>query len=215
MTEQSSSPLLVVFGYGGPEGQDIADRHRPYWERSGCDILTVSPYDNALAPGGFTWGKDAPEKEGMELAVRHLETFKFCLRLRYESFWFIESDSIVLGTLPSPVYAQAVVFQNWPNRYVGKYYYHWPWGFLRGHLQWLVRAAATLPFTNHYGVPDRWLGALAQHAKLQIAETKLGWSTNRINSDVHVAAARKAISNGVLVIHGIKTESELDAIVRT
>lgn len=201
--------LLVVFAYAGMD--EMIERHWPTWEKSGCDILLCFPVDAPCKRGGLAF--DTSCHYGAPLMRRTFAAFKHVLQLGYDTYYFIEADSVCIGEAPQRLLygVQCFAWNNSDPQFKAKRYLHWPWGMNRKTLTQLEAVCKYYPPSAEQGFPDRLLGLICEENEIPtMHRPDLAYSRNRLDTPEYVAQAREAIKNGAKFIHGVKTQQDLD-----
>jgi len=211
---------LVVFTYAGQ--QEMVNRHHAYFERGGSDIIYIYPKDaTLLAPKGVTGiaiGKS--EHYGSELMQRMGIGIGLVAAMNYDTIAVVEGDSIVLRPIPDaqPSGIDCFLYDtNGDPQWKAKHYVHWPWlmsgatAYLVGRgLQAMVEAGDI-----ERGFPDRMLGLCAERLDIELRHRPdLTYSRNRVDAPEYIQQARTAIASGAVFVHGLKTQLDIDAILK-
>lgn len=200
--------LLLVFSWAGD--QERVNRHMPYWQKSGCRVLPVFPWDAPLCTPGLC--AHSSEQFGVELVKRHI----YALRHAYDSgakyVYCTEADSICLGPAPLP-FKDAVggyVFNDPDNpQFRAKTFTHWFWSFNRHILKRFLEAAENDTDAMNERFADRWLSLVCERHGIPLQHDERVFSRNQFNEPSLMQEARAAKDRGCWAFHGIKTESQL------
>lgn len=202
-------PLLVIFSYSGQD--EMLNRHWPYFEKAECDILLSSPVDAACERGGLTYAKS--QHYGSQLMARTFWTFRHVLKLGFDAYYFVEGDSVCLRPAPRKLTdgLHCFLWDNHDPRFTANQYPHWVLGMNRKTLVALESASRNYDPALESGFPDRLIGRICEESNIpMIHSPKLCHSRNRISDNPeHEKEARQALKDGIVFLHGIKTQQDL------
>jgi len=207
-------PLLTVFTWAGDD--ERIERHWPYWERSGCDILLSYPVDAPCARPGVAFHRSC--HHGPELISRIFRTFEHVSGRQYATYYFIEADSVILGRVPvqlPPGFHGYFLPNDNEARFAAPLYPHYAHGMGRATLMDVIQGMALSEVDMEEGYPDRFLGRVLFENYIPMTNrVDLMYSRNLLDQPKYIAGARDAIAHGALFIHGIKEQHHLDAILK-
>lgn len=220
------------------EAFDTWERHRPYYESHGHDIIVYSPVDSVCPPSGHLGilygnrGHHSPEANR-----RFKRLISFLATTVYDRFVVHEYDSLCLTpTVPRffewdhsgqtigggpakdwdrPFLCANVFRDNRPDRgFVGTTFCHPPLIFTRVGLHIINTHLQQLADDCESGFWDRMLGLACENAGIEpmdFMKHGLGFARNTVEvSDL--ADAHDAAAAGAIMFHGIKSELALRAI---
>jgi hypothetical protein len=201
--------------YGGD--MERIHRHLPFWRKSGCDLLFVSPVDRPVrfeSVGEPCVQFALSQHYGVELLKRHIFAFNYVLTLPiYEAFCFIEADSITLGAIPDHPRdgLRCFVWENTSKpRFKADHYLHWPLWMTRRTLEQIAEVATIQE--PEEGFPDRWLGLLCEQNNIHFRHEPLAFSRNQLDCEDYMNSAVDAVKAGALWVHGVKTKEQLEEL---
>ena len=146
---------------------------------------------------------------------RHFWTFKHVLRMAYDTYWFIEGDSICTGKAPTKP-TNGVHCFAWDNndpKFKAKQYLHWALGMNRQTLVRLAKASDAYNPAQEAGFPDRLIGLICQENGIEIKHRPdVSYSRNAIDREEYFQQAHQAIANGATFVHGIKHDWQLSTL---
>lgn len=212
------STLVVILAH-----KAVNDRVNGGWEwytLSGCDICGVGRM-------GSKWGAGLKKlvytmNFGCDSYDDQIQRFLYVLELllllpnllQYSSFCFTEYD--VIFPRPLPAHTGGLVTTPAGSRsqgFAGKTFFHSPW--------WIDRATAGSMLTfgrrmlvadiREKGFLDRWIGLMVDLYDIPWTPIR-SYTRNTIDNDQAVVEARKALDDGVYLIHGIKTMRQLELV---
>lgn len=219
--------LVVVITH--PEARPILEMNFPWIKlRGGCDVAVVDHEGstdvadvNSLY---YTRLGGAPTATPNHWVDRFLSVVSWCLfsddLKDYTDFLFTEADSIFVRPMPILVPIGGIAATLSGHRSEGfrsDNFWHCPWYFTRLALEmFLKRSLIMLKLgLNEQGFIDRFLGLYLELYSVPIRNLAGDgtYSRNTIN-DEHIDEARTAIAGGCWFLHGVKSQSVLDAITR-
>lgn len=204
-------PILTVFCWAGDD--ERIERHWPYWERTGCDILLSFPINAPCKRGGLAFGKS--EHHGPEIMGRIFKTFRHVLQFNRDCYWFTEADSITLKKAPQHIEGglHGFLWQNPDLRFKASQYPHYPHGMNHNTLAKLAIVSAKYDLSAEEGFQDRLIGRICEETGIpMIHRADLAYSRNLLDTDEYFFQAQEAIDKGITFLHGIKTKQQLDRL---
>ncbi len=207
---------------------DTVKRHWRWYCKSGCPILGVgrentdcwfSPVGQDGCVGRLNIGLESYAKGDNHLQ-RFLSLLKwFVLSAEFSIFndiCAIEYDGIfVRPLLPYPGGLCTTLAGQRSDVYHGTNYYHTPWQMDRETAKQIIECGERMLKAQLYelGFVDRFLGLMADLYEIKITPAST-FSVNTLDKPEHMAAARKAIAEGVCYVHGCKTALQLEELTR-
>lgn len=211
---------LVIHSYQGAD--ETFARHFPYYCKAGADIFGVGRVDKpSVWPIGlkhFDIGNDAKHHPS-NLVERFVETFRFCLEnnmlAQYTDFCVIEYDTLFFKPLPKHPGGLVATLAGYsiPGAYASRFY-HCPWWPDRKTAQIIVEEGTKLLKAGIYelGSPDLFLGFICDRRKIN--PSSIPWySRNTVEPGSQMEEARRAYKEGVIGIHGIKNQKQIDDLM--
>lgn len=223
--------LLVILSHSG--ANETVQRHWPWYERAGCDILGVGRentnsvwplFNNAqLSNGNHYIGSLNVGQESGPVGANHIERFTNVLQaltvearfMLYERFAIIEYDGIFTKPIPdtAPGLTTKLAGHLTPG-FMSEHFYHTPWIVDEDTGIDIVRYGKRMLKAGliEHGFIDRWLGLMHDLYKFPLHDLgHLSYTQNTILPH-HYDDARKAVKNGAFYLHGVKTHEALEAI---
>ncbi len=225
------STTLAIFTYPGANA--TLARHWPYFLNQKADalysVVTTDPFPKCEVPtdtrtiavgeNGYIDGPRLPNRLLDTIELLLLRPWSALILAEYDTVFFHPIDLTYLWTVASH-YAGS---QTWGSR--AKSFYHNPWVFTRVTAQAFLdagRAAikegicpgresgqAPTPECS----PDVFFGYVCESLKMPVQKHLWSeYSRNSLDVEGHLEEARLAYRTGTHVIHGIKTEKELEYI---
>lgn len=217
------STLLLIHSH--PEANACLARNWPYFLRAGCDILGIG-----RVGGQCRWPAGTPcvdigetiathwKLEPGNLPRRYVDTFRHCLQSPdlngYTDFFLTDYDTLILKALPAHPGGLVAAKMCGPSiGFKASCAVCHPWWMDRLTAAAFVKAGDEMIAAGELeqGTPDYWTG-------LMIDRYRLPWSDfpafirNTLDNPESVAQARQAILAGVWLVHGVKTEDQLNAL---
>lgn len=214
----SATFLLCVHSY--PGANETILRHQPYFEQSGASrIVGIGTTDGKCE---FPWESvNIGENRYMKmkgpddnLCRRLLDTVKWCLTQPEDRYAICEYDTIFLKPLPQWEGVNAHLTGGQLAGAKTSRFYHNPWLLDRGSGEALVKAMeAVLPESAEYpdNSPDLFFGLACERAHIEVKCNFQMFTRNTLDHDLDLA--QQAIRDGAHVIHGCKTEAQLNALL--
>lgn len=212
--------LITVMAHS--DAQATVNRHKPYWDALGGEVIYFCPYDSQVQVPGrqivTTTQKRSHNGPGSIARFRYLLNYLHgCGADRHVIF---EYDSICIGSLPdwpeNMIAGNVFPENNTDGRFRAGEFIHPPLCFTHNILTLLVDSMRYVPNNAEGAFWDRWLGLVCQEWQIQMhnfMETGEGFSHNTIH-EAHWAGARQARINGAKMFHGIKNAATLEAILK-
>lgn len=209
--------LVIVLAHN----QALFDQHLPYWEKHQCPILVIHPVDKPIKTAHERAAVGQSCHQG--LGTLHRLKFFFERRVMFVGSLFIyEDDSICLDVNQS--YYSAGFFGNVfrdidgleggleRTRFTSPIYSNPPWV-----VDWNSLSRMREKFESYSlweeGSQDRVLAAYAHLAGVPILNHRpRGYSRGTIDWNLHEWEVKRAIAEGGVMIHGIKTPEILARI---
>jgi hypothetical protein len=227
--------LLAIQSYTG--ANSIVARHWPYYLNSGAkEIHGIGTTD-----GGCVWPSNIPSvligenkyMDGKHLPNRLLDTISYCLGTPFSHFAIIEYDTIFFNKVPEwvGIAAHLAGGQTWGSK--ASTFIHNPWFIDRPTAKAILNKGRELVSfdwgTTHtwhasngtgwgYGTtessPDVFLAWVCEEAGIPVRyDLMKEFSRNSLDRPGAVDEARTARIEGLDVMHGVKTEAELNYIM--
>lgn len=225
------SLLLLIHSYGG--ANETVKRHWPFYEKFGADrIVGVSTeMGDCRWPDGierFVAG-DGRYMNGPNLPTRLLKTIEYSMG--QPELWCacIEYDTLALqpgpfGLIPGDTSPHAMVFchrtggQTFGSK--SSFFSHNPWVWNKHAAAKLVVEMRAILAEGHcaYGTPESspdvfWAYACERSGVTIAFDYWSQFTRNSFDLEGDLELACRAAADGVQVLHGIKTEQQLAAIV--
>lgn len=230
-----SDSIIVVMAHR--ESTECLIRHWPLWAAHKLPIMVFAPADSIprIDPSIPMLLYGRAEHHGVESVRRFKWLLNFLEGYNAESYWIFEYDAYCLD--PNGLHFVTPVIGEGRNRlytgefyggvfnigeddpsFKGSFYVHPPFGMNLETLQAIKKL--NLPETQERGFYDRWLGYVMEilcdksDSNIRMRswiENGSGFSRNTIEPEDRVAAVA-AVEQGVVWIHGCKTEETLTAI---
>jgi hypothetical protein len=213
--------LLCVQSWSG--ATELCARHWPYFQNAGASKIIGIGTDNGLTrfPDGVEVMKIGDDRylHGNNVCRRLLHTILYCLdQPDYDHFCIAEYDSIFFHAIPEFTgigahYAGGKVWGSQANAF-----YHNPWMFDRESGMKLQREMAAILSEGHCGYgtpessPDVFFGWACERSGLTVNQVLQEYSRNSLDTQEYLDEARNSVQEGVHVVHGIKTEYQLNYI---
>lgn len=217
--------LTVVMTHS--EAADTTARHRFFWEKTSDRLVYTYPKNGGPIPAGVEQVEIGEmEHHGPVSRDRIIQILTWAaVQKDWDFFTLHEYDSIALSipkrALPAPGWMAGTVYaNNKPEVFSGPFYIHYPHIYTRHALlkilaqMLLSRAVVDLPEDTNWS--DRYIGWAAWRAGVQVLNHKsagLSYSKNTILPE-HSEALKRAVTRGVVLFHGIKTQEILDVCTK-
>jgi len=226
--------LLVIQSY--PGANDAVNRQWPFYLNAGAyEIHGIGTTDNGcIWPNGVKSVLIGDNKyiDGKHLPNRLLDTIEYCLKTNFSHFCIAEYDSIFFNKIPEWTGIAAHLAGGKTcedeSRFCGSStstFIHNPWFIDRPTAEILlpigreILQRPELSFDWWYGLPesspDVFLAWVCQEANIKVKyDLMKEFSRNRLDVPGDLELAREFRINGVEIIHGLKTEHELNFITK-
>lgn len=213
-------PLLAIFAHHGTE--DALQRHWPFFERTGADIIGIGRLDTKVNwPTGTLTDVNVGLQSyvnGNNLPNRFLDTLELMLNFPHEDLILTEWDSIFLKPLPPNPDCdfEGTLFYNEDPNFECPHYFHPYWRFTRKSAQRFIDHGRELVKRGNieHGQKDRFVGRVVMDLRFRWKANGC-FSANTIDRPELQAEARKYIAEGGYFIHGVKTKEQLDSLCLT
>lgn len=227
--------MLVLCIHSYPGGNSAVERHWDYFMHAGADlVLGIATFDGICR---FPETVDEVAQigcssyiNGPHLPQRLIDTLSYVLEKYDPNFILVaEYDTVIfrrieLENLEKELASHLAGGRTWESKATA--FYHNPWLFSRAAAEKFIpagRAAIDEGICGHitpvaYGTPeaspDVFFGYIAERLELDV-QTDLWteFSRNDLFQRGNLELAREAYLEGVDVIHGIKTQQELEYIL--
>lgn len=209
----------LIFVKGHREIQPTFDRHLPYWQKLGFDIITISPEDRKLHGRGTTVipiGLSSHHSPWNNIRMK--ECIRIFLSLKaYHRTMICEYDALCLQEkLPilNPEGVWGHLFTSDQPEFMGHHYLHPPIIMSRD-----VAGRVLEEWDKHFdGLErcfwDRALGYVCERASIPMfGYGERGYAQNTIEPH-HLEAAVAARKAGAIMFHGVKTPQVLNALTQ-
>ena len=226
--------LLVIQSY--PGANDAVNRQWPFYLNAGAyEIHGIGTTDNGcIWPDGVKSVLIGDNKyiDGKHLPNRLLDTIEYCLKTIFSHFCIAEYDSIFFNKIPEWTGIAAHLAGGKTcedeSRFCGSptsTFIHNPWFIDRPTAEILlpigreILQRPELSFEWWYGSPesspDVFLAWVCQEANIKVKyDLMKEFSRNQLDVPGDLELAREFRINGVEIIHGLKTEHELNFITK-
>lgn len=194
-------------------------RHCPYYLNAGADEIhgIGTTNGNCIWPDGVASFKIGEEgyTHGDRLPRRIIDTIGHCLSTDCSHFCIIESDAIFLKKIPH--------WEGMAGHLTGgrlrdshpSFFMHCPWFMDRPTAERLVEIGR--PMLNEVVIgrveenTDFFLAWVTERAGIVVNFNFMKqYTQNSLNVPHQLEEAKQAIANGVEIIHGVKTQDQLD-----
>lgn len=208
------STLVVILAHG--KVQQTFDRHLPFWQAHKSDIVAISPRDDPIEYHGPSYvcgnsshsGESANYRIQMAMdLIRERQKYMHGIIYEYDSFCLdVQSIRWCSGFFGN-------VQKNNEQRFVSPFYPNPPWIIDVESLSKMKTVGEKYPSIFEDGFHDRYLAALAHiagvpifnHVPIGFTQIALDWAGRW--------GLIQAIGWGGTMIHGIKTEQQLKAVL--
>jgi hypothetical protein len=225
--------LLVIQSY--PGANDAVNRQWPFYLNAGAyEIHGIGTTDNGcIWPNGVKSVLIGDNKyiDGKHLPNRLLDTIEYCLKTNFSHFCIAEYDSIFFNKIPEWTGIAAHLAGGKTcedeSRFCGSStstFIHNPWFIDRPTAEILlpigreILQRPELSFDwcgSPESSPDVFLAWVCQEANIKVKyDLMKEFSRNRLDVPGDLELAREFRINGVEIIHGLKTEHELNFITK-
>ncbi len=226
------STTLAIFTY--PQGSETLKRHWTYFLNQKADALysvvttdvfprcEVPPDTRTIAVGesGYIDGPRLPNRLLDTIEMLLMRPWSALILTEYDTVFFKPIDLTYLWTVAGH-YAGS---QTWGSK--AKSFYHNPWVFTRataaaflGAGRAAIREGICPGRVSGQGPapecsPDVFFGYVCESLKMPVQKHLwTEYSRNSLDIEGHLGEARDAYQQGVQIIHGIKTQKELEFIL--
>lgn len=203
---------IIVHGHGAI--QATFDRHLPFWEAHGHLITVFSLTDDPLNPRGHNHIKFGTRGRGGPKAhERNLNWLSYMAKKQFDRFLIYEYDAFSLDpNVTVPKGLSGNIFPCYDSFIALRYPGH-PMGIDSHSAFKMLEVAKEYPEMTEGGHIDRYYGALAQLAGVPLFPwIPAGYCQNSITIEF-ISQAIEAVKNGARMIHGVKDERTLKALV--
>ena len=213
--------LLAVQSY--TKANPIVARHWPYYLNAGADEI----HGIGTTDGGCVWPEGVVSVEiganryisGKHLPARLLDTIQYCLTTDASHFCIVEYDVLFFSKIPewNGIAAHLAGFKL-PNSQAS-FFIHNPWLIDRPTAETLLEVGRQLiaqewPHGCVEGSPDCFLAWVCQEANVPVKfDLMKEFSRNSLDLAGSLEDARKSRLDGCDIIHGVKSQKELDYIM--
>ena len=213
--------LLAIQSY--TKANPVVARHWPYYLNAGADEI----HGIGTTDGGCVWPEGTVSVEiganryisGKHLPSRLLDTIQYCLTTDSSHFCIIEYDVLFFSKIPewSGIAAHLAGFKL-PNSQAS-FFIHNPWLIDRPTAEILLEVGRQLiakewPHGCVEGSPDCFLAWVCQEANVPVKfDLMKEFSRNSLDLAGSLEDARRARLDGCDIIHGVKSQKELDYIM--
>lgn len=201
------------------EVQATVDRHMPYWLAHKVDLIFLCPNNSVIETTYPVLAMERSSHSGTHINRKFRRMLEFWLTMDYERFLFFEYDALLLSNGTEILSLDrgklhGNLFTSDQKEFKGHYFLHPPILVYRPVLEKLVAFAKTVPDeTDRYW--DRWLGYVCEYGNIPFTGYgPLGFARNTINPE-DIPAAVEARRNGSIFFHGVKSDSVLQALLKT
>lgn len=207
--------LCTIYTWSGDK--DIINRNLPTFEKKGMDLNIVSPVDQPSHRGGMTAFKS--QQFGEDLMKRIRAGMAHCLGCSYESYLFVEADTVCLRALPEmPEEYQDTFncfryFNTQPERFKAKNVTHFPWWLSRATLARVHKAMLGYAMDIEHGFADRTMPFILEREDIRIHHCwQLFYSANSITEESHWKDIEER-KDTLVAVHGVKSQEQFDRIM--
>lgn len=212
--------ILAVMSH--PEANELVARHWQYYERAGADVILGVETEG----GGCEWPKQCTFRAVIgergyvnagRLPKRLVGILDACLTLGpFDQIAVIEADTIFLRQIPKLLPGMTAMLRG-PGtpQYKGKSYYHCPWMFTREAAARTFLAGHNLILAGEIerGYTDRFVGWAVEKYGIPVHQLPM-YSRNELDSIEYLVEAKRAIEDGAISVHGVKTAEQLEYITQ-
>lgn len=228
--------LVCIMGHR--ECQETFDRHLPYWQAHGCDMVIFCPEDSIVnTRGHFLWAYGPKGHHSASANRRFKELLNACCKTSYDRYVIFEYDALCLTpAIPffyemskerylrpkdgkdfdRPYLCGNVFHDNTPDKkFKGSTFVHPPLIMTRAGLCIIADHLNMLPDDAELGFWDRMLGLACENAGIEPMDFMakgLGYARNSIEPQ-HYEEVWNAAGDGRIFWHGVKTEGALARIL--
>jgi hypothetical protein len=225
------SRAAFILAHEDPAVRATFERHLPLWAALGAELFVLTPADRPLERTPFM-RRHAPEMKIVQCgvsgysgpaAVSRLQNQFQAIESRLADFNMVfEYDSVILPTEEALQWLSVAekesglhAFQvDWPDSpYPTKFFLHPPWLFDRWTFRPLARSLWAFPagYSEGGGYADQIMALAAYNSGIPIHDTDCNFGgpafTRNVIFGSDVPELLSAISKGVFIIHGSKTNS--------
>ena len=200
-------------------------RHWPYFKASGVDLFGVTRLNTRL-----TFPEPIPTRAigdehyilGDNQPRRIIDTFRwFNEDARFKNHthaWIMQADSLILGKLPEIEADIAGLLNGGPCKgFKASCFYHPPWIVSHKGAAEFIECGEKLLAEGEceHGIPDYFFALVCETmgVKVQTLEGALSVNSTTLMTE-HVEHNIAAIKAGAWYVHGVKTQAELDWVLK-
>jgi hypothetical protein len=211
--------LLCIHSY--PGANEAIQRHWPFFEKSGASRIIgigtegggcVFPVGQVeIGHNSYMKVDGSPDDH---LCRRLLDTVRWCLVQPEERFVICEYDTVFLRELPEFSGICAHQTGGRIHNSISPSYHHNPWAFDRESgerlANWMEQA---LPVSQCHpnNSPDLFFGLACDMGGLKVGCPWGMFTRNTLDHDLDLAV--QAVRDGAHVVHGVKTEEQLEPLI--
>lgn len=226
------SVLLAIMSY--PGGNETLQRHLPYFRRQAPEWIYVISTDNdTQEKPPETFAKRLIMRDsyidGDHLPLRMIETINDLLLAPWNILILAEYDTVFFNRIRVEAMEHAVAGhraggKTWGSK--AEAFYHNPWIFHReAAIKFVAEGREAIKEgicgkkgPDAYGTaeasPDVFFGYVCEKLGLPVQDNLwTQYSQNSFDIPGRLEEAREAVRNGIDVVHGIKTQAELNFIL--
>lgn len=196
----------------------------PGFKRSGYDLVGVNTID-----GLCLWPEPIPTitigrnihwlNDRRSLPTRMVNSFRYFLSTEYDQCFVCEYDSYFHGKPPE--FPAGFVCNHVGGQLPDSdalYLLASPWIADREAARLIVEHGTDLILEGAcekgpHGSPDVFLSLVVQRAGMSFTHAEKAYTANTIEGEPYLSEARKALANGAVFFHGVKTQQQLDDLL--
>lgn len=214
--------LMAVHGYPGANTTVV--RHWPYYQKSGADEI----FGISTVGGGCVWPDNIRSMEIGEnryidgksdhLCRRLLDTLEGFLPLEWDRLCIVEYDAVFFHPLPRDLPSGIIAHLSGgtPTGCTCSQFFHCPWIFDRESAKKTIEVGRQMLADGdiQLGSPDCFLGRMQDVSDIRITDSPFPvYSRNSLDITWQLEEARQAVRSGVTMVHGVKTEAQLNSLI--
>lgn len=214
--------LLAIHGYPGANATVV--RHWPLYMKAGADeIFGISTLGGGCVWPDFIRSMEIGENRYMDgksdhLCRRLLDTLEGFLPLEWDRLCIVEYDAVFFHSLPRdlPPGIIAHLSGGTPAGCTCSQFFHCPWIFDRESAKRAIEVGRKMIADGdiQLGSPDCFLGRMQDRSEIRITDCPFPvYSRNSLDIPWQLEEAKQAVKAGAFMIHGVKNEAQLAALI--